>query len=69
MQMKKHDSIEALPNKPFFGKQVQTSNIVSSPGKHIQLRTQGIDQLTKWYKSLEDGVISKHEYDDSYKEF
>ena len=59
IQIKKHDLYEAHQNKPFFGKQQPESNgTVSSPGKHIQLRTQCIDQLTKWHKLFEDGVIS-----------
>lgn len=67
IQMKKHDSYAAPPNKPFFGKQPQVSREISSPGKRIQLRTQCIDQLTKWHKLLEDQVISSDEYAEMHK--
>jgi len=66
IQMGKHNSYDAPPNKPFFGKQSQP-NTVSSPGKRIQLRTQCIDQLTKWHRLMEDQVISKEEYQEMHK--
>uniref|UniRef100_A0A1X7SGI6 Uncharacterized protein n=1 Tax=Amphimedon queenslandica TaxID=400682 RepID=A0A1X7SGI6_AMPQE len=67
IQMKKHDSYEAPPNKPFFGVKQSSSQSVTSPGKRIELRTHCIDQLTKWHKLLEDGIISKDEYEDMHK--
>ena len=67
IQMKKHDSFDAPPDKPFFGKQRTPNAAVSSPGKRIGLRTQCIDQLTKWHKLREDGVISDEEYREMHK--
>ena len=58
IQMNRHHSYDVPPNKPFFGKQPPTHSAASSPGKRIQLRTQCIDQLTKWHKLLENEVIS-----------
>ena len=65
--MKSHHSYELPPQKPFFGKQAQTLGAASSPGKRIQLRTQCIDQLTKWHKLMEDEVISTEEYQEMHK--
>ena len=33
----------------------------------INLRTQCIDQLTKWHRLMEDGVISQNEYEEMHK--
>ena len=69
IRMRRHESFEAPPNKPFFGKHnsSQASGTVSSPGKRIQLRTQCIDQLTKWHRLMEDRVITKDEYEEMHK--
>lgn len=67
IQMNKHDSYDNPPNKPFFGKQAKSTAAVSSPGKRIELRTQCIDQLTKWHKLKEDGVIADDEYQAMHK--
>ena len=67
IQLKKHDSYEVAPDKPFFGKKSQANSGVSSPGKRIQLHTQCIDQLTKWHKLMEDGVITNEEYKEMHK--
>ena len=67
IHMKKHDAYDNPPNKPFFGKQGKPAVSVSSPGKCIGLRTQCIDQLTKWHKLKEDGVISDAEYQEMHK--
>lgn len=67
IQMKKHSSYEFPPDKPFFGKQANSSLVNSSPGKRIQLRTQCIDQLTKWHRLLENRVISEEEYEEMHK--
>ena len=54
--------------KPFFGKRKkpikEPSSFVAvpSPGKHIGLRSECIDQFKKWHKLLEIGAISQLEY-------
>lgn len=66
IQMKKHESLEVPPKKPFFRnckKQVSTSDRPGvSPGKRIELRSKCIDQLEKWHTLLERGAISNQEY-------
>ena len=66
LQMKKHDSYDAPPKKPFF-KQPQKKEDMSlpnglSPGRKIQYRTQCIDQLDKWHSLLERGAITQAQY-------
>ena len=71
INMEKHASYETPPDKPFFrrsskGKQLLSSSN-SSPGKKISLRSQCIDQLSKWHHLLESGIISQSEYDELQK--
>jgi hypothetical protein len=60
----KHHSLETAPNKPFFGKK---EPVGVSPSKRISLRTECIDQLDKWSKLMERGVISDTEYGETFK--
>lgn len=68
IQLGHHDSYEHPPNKPFFGA-TKTASIGggASPGKRIRLRSECIDQLTKWSKLKNDGVITMEEYQDMHK--
>ena len=75
IQMKKHDSYEEPPNKPFFRNSRKTkpstppsekssdSNLTISPGKHVLMQGQLIDQISKLHDLLERGAISKVQYD------
>ena len=57
----KHESLETPPNKPFFGKK---ESVGVSPVKRISLRSECIDQLDKWSKLMDRGVISSTEYEE-----
>ena len=65
LQMKKHDSYEEPPKKPFF-KTTKAGPTkpqgVMSPGKRIQYRSQCIDQLDKWHDLKERGIITESQY-------
>ena len=75
IQMKKHDSYEEPPNKPFFrnsrktkpstppSEKLSDSNLTISPGKHVLMQGQLIDQISKLHDLLERGAISKVQYD------
>ena len=63
IHMKKHDSYEYPPDKPFFGKQRKpTTAAALSPGRRINMRSECIDQLEKWHKLMECGAISNEQY-------
>ena len=64
--MKKHDSLEIPPDKPFWKtpKTPSSNSTPVSPGKRINLRGQCVDQLLKWHELLEKGAITKEQYDD-----
>ena len=66
LQMKKHDSYEEAPKKPFFKTALKgaTSKVSDSmsPGKRIQYRSQCIDQLDKWHVLKTRGVITESQY-------
>lgn len=71
IQMSKHESYEAPPDKPFFGKRKMGSKTATpasavgiSPSKRIDLRSKCIDQLDKWHALMERGAISSNEYKD-----
>ena len=66
LQMKKHDSLEKPPDKPFWQTKKAEPNPTNtvSPGKRINLRGQCVDQLLKWHDLLEKGAITKEQYDD-----
>ena len=66
IQMKKYESYENPPDKPFFGKSRKktlstATEAVVSPGKRLSMH---IDQLDKWHKLMECGAISPEEYKD-----
>ena len=64
LQMKKHDSYEEPPQKPFFKQQSlpSKSSDTMSPGKRIQYRSQCIEQLDKWHDLKKRGVITESQY-------
>lgn len=70
LHMKKHDSYDHPPNKPFFrqSKAIQKLAGVSStesgmsPAKKIHLRTELIEQLGKWHSLMERGAISEEQF-------
>ena len=80
VQMGKHVSTEVPPALPYFGKakssnekqeaeiqltqQSSPPSAVLSPGKRISLRSECMDQLSKWYSHLEKGVISQSKYEE-----
>ena len=64
IQLGHHDSFEQPPNKPFFGVTRRATASVPgavSPGRRIRLQSECIDQLTKWHKLMNDGVITSEE--------
>ena len=67
LQMGKHELYEEPPGKPFFrGKKPSAVNTPTppagiSPGK-VNMRTELINQLQKWYQLLESGAISQAQY-------
>ena len=72
LQMKKHDSYEEPPNKPFFrnsrpskqqSKKPTSDNLPISPAKHVLMQGQLIDQISRLHELLERGAISKEQYD------
>ena len=80
IQMKKHQSYDEPPDKPFFRNARKTkrsnlaegsrqnekpsdSNVVISPGKHVLMQGQLIDQISKLHDLLERGALSKAQYD------
>ena len=73
VQMGKHDSLEATQSS-LFGRAKGKRNSDSAasmpcllPGKRINLRTECLDQLSKWHCLLEKGAISQTQYDDFQK--
>ena len=65
--MKKYESYEDPPDKPFFGKSRKktlstATRAVVSPGKRLSMQSECIDQLDKWHKLMECGGISPEEY-------
>ncbi len=66
-RLQKMDELKEIIDKIHFRQARETAVSVSSPGKRIGLRTQCIDQLTKWHKLKEDGVISDAEYQEMHK--
>lgn len=68
IQLGHHDSSEQPPNKPFAVTRRATASIPGavSPGRRIRLQSECIDQLTKWHKLMNDGVIISEEYQDMH---
>ena len=69
LQMKKHDSYDSPPQKPFFKRNSASKFIADgiSPGKRLQYRSQCIDQLDKWHSLMERGAITQDQYSESQK--
>lgn len=66
IQLGHHDSYDDPPSKPFFGSTKSGSFSAASPGKRIRMRSECIDQLTKWHKLLDTGAISSEDYKDMH---
>ena len=69
IQLKKHESYNVPPSKPFFGQDKgkhlkDTPSVGISPGKRINLRTECINQLDKWHDLMEKKVISEEQYEE-----
>ena len=70
VEMGKCDSIEQPPDKPFFRGRKSTSTpeptavVGVSPGKKVNMRSQLIEQLQKWYQLLDTGAITQVQYDE-----
>jgi hypothetical protein len=80
IQMKRHDSYDSPPNKPFFripsrktssrktdpDARIESpdTGITVSPGKRVQLRGQCVNQLLQLHELLERGGISKQRYEE-----
>lgn len=67
IQLRKHDSYETPPDKPFFksnknAKPCMTAEKTLSPGKRISYRTECIEQLDKWHSLMEKGAISQAQF-------
>ena len=67
LQLKKHDSYDMPPNKPFFKSRKQTDDVTAldkslGPGKRISYRTECIEQLGKWHLLMEKGAISHSQF-------
>lgn len=64
IQMKKHESYDEPPDKPFFRSSHKSTSfaVPVSPGKRINLRGQCVDQLLKSHQLLEKGVITPEQY-------
>ena len=68
VQMKKHDSLEVAPDKPFWRNKKKgissSTGAVVSPSKQISLCGQCVEQLQKWHVLLESGGIDKVQYNE-----
>ena len=62
MLMKKHDSYDQPPDKPFFSVKKGEQPSTRSPGKRIHYRSECMDQLDKWHSLLQRGVITQDQY-------
>ena len=63
MMMKKHDSYDRPPDKPFFKqKEEQPATGIRSPGRRIHYRSECMNQLDKWHSLLQCGVITQEQY-------
>ena len=76
--MGKHSSLDDPPDLPFLGKRktkagesstattpsTSVPSTSSSPSKRVGMRTQCIEQLSKWHELLKSGAISQGQYDE-----
>ena len=69
----KHISLEQPPDYPFFGRKKSATSLPSSsspnsinvtPTKRLGVRTECIDQLSKWHILLQSGAISQEQYEE-----
>lgn len=72
LHIEKHDSYDVPPDVPYFkgrSSNASTSLHVSQmdttnpPRNRVSLRTECIDQLSKWHDLLEKQVITQEDYD------
>ena len=71
IQMKKHSSYDAPPDKPFFrskskkttGALAVTDTSISSVNK-VNMRSECIQQIDKWYDLKQKGAISEAQYEE-----
>lgn len=77
LHIEKHGSLDVPPNVPYFTRAHQSSQQKSvsqstsspvtigpvSPGKRVSLRTECMEQLSKWHSLLEKHVITQNHYD------
>ena len=74
----KHESHDTPPDLPYFvGRVKKKGNSTApshemplpcmSPGKRINLRSECMDQLSKWHLLLEKGAITQNQYDEFQK--
>lgn len=74
IQMGKHSSTDEPPDKPFWQGRKRSHSSVKSPVKKVEeqllspskvsLRSELLDQLSKWHKLNESGVITGSEYEE-----
>ena len=80
INMKTWTSLDEPPNKPFFTRGRKRSNAecstgvetpatkkppsIDSPGRKVRVHAELIDQLDKFHKLKESGVLSSTEYDE-----
>ena len=68
LQMKKHDSYQDPPKKPFFKSNSKAHKLDDkssdglSPGKRIQYRSECINQPDKWHGLMKRGAITEEEF-------
>lgn len=64
IQLHKHDSYESPPNKRFFTEKSKgaTNSSGVSPSKRINMRSECMSQLDKWYGLKERGIINEEQY-------
>ena len=65
--MKKHNSLDTPPDKPFWkgtSSKNKSAGGTASPRKRITLTGQCVDQLLKWHELLKKGAITKEQYDE-----
>ena len=63
IQLGTYVSYDTAPDKLFFktGKK-GASSVRVSPGKRLNMRSECIDQLDKWYRLVEKGAITSAQY-------
>lgn len=82
IRLGKHESTDKPPDLPFWrGRKWQQTSVVAQPVKkaavvtdvatsstsRVSIRSQLLDQLSKWHKLNIDGVVSDDEYEELKK--